>query len=143
QNLPKDKDSGSGGSGWMELGNWYRYGWRTADAEAKRVQSPKSTVQSLKNSNAVDAVSFSFRPVNTGEFPKVKNYPATFRYTFKIRVTSIEPLPEIARIEAFTDSIWEQCAVRLAWDKAARISLDAFNGAVEQLDKVSARNFRA
>src|SRR5258706_4401966 len=30
EHLPKDKDIGSGGSGWMELGNWYRYGWGTA-----------------------------------------------------------------------------------------------------------------
>src|SRR5262249_5906312 len=32
QHLPKQKDIGSGESGWMELGNWYRYGWHTADA---------------------------------------------------------------------------------------------------------------
>src|SRR5690349_12925680 len=47
EHLPKDKDIGSGTSGWMELGNWYRNGWRAADVEAK---------------TEADQITFSFRP---------------------------------------------------------------------------------
>ena len=32
QRLPKDREPGGGDVGWMELGNWFQYGWRTADA---------------------------------------------------------------------------------------------------------------
>src|ERR1039457_5320533 len=35
QRLPKDREPGGGDVGWMELGNWYTYKWRTADADAK------------------------------------------------------------------------------------------------------------
>src|SRR6266446_1684766 len=63
EHLPKDKDIGSGTSGWMELGNWYRYGWRTADVEAKAED---------------DRMTFSFRAVDAREFPKVKNYSVNF-----------------------------------------------------------------
>src|SRR5579884_4478496 len=32
QHLPKDRAPGGGDVGWMELGDWYRSDWRTADA---------------------------------------------------------------------------------------------------------------
>src|SRR6266545_5430508 len=35
QHLPKDREPGGGDVGWMELGNWYRGGWRVADTETK------------------------------------------------------------------------------------------------------------
>src|SRR2546422_715583 len=35
QHLPKTEETGSGASGWMELGNWYQSEWRNADTEAK------------------------------------------------------------------------------------------------------------
>ena len=88
----------------MELGNWYKYGWRTADAEAKADGN---------------TVTFTFRPVNAKEFPKLKDYPAAFRYTLKLRVASDDSLPKIERIEAFTDSALEARAVSLAWQKPA------------------------
>jgi len=136
EHLPKDKDIGSGGSGWMELGNWYRYGWRTADTEA--------TAEG-------NAVHFSFHPVNASEFPKLKNYPATFRYTLKIRVSAAKSsdsvsdrLPEIKSIRAYTDSVWEERAVRVVWDKPApaKTSFEAFNGSVKQVEKTSSRSRR-
>ena len=33
QRLPKDREPGGGDTGWMELGNWYQYDWRIADAD--------------------------------------------------------------------------------------------------------------
>ena len=35
QHLPKDREPGGGSVGWMELGNWYTYQWRVADAESQ------------------------------------------------------------------------------------------------------------
>jgi hypothetical protein len=111
------------------LGNWHKYNWRVADADAKADGA---------------AITFKFRPVNATEFPKVKTYPATFRHTLKLRVVSDTPLPKIDRIEAFTDSVFDRRAVRLAWKDAPprTLKLDAFNGAVEGLDKLSSRQFR-
>ena len=60
QHLPKDREPGGGSVGWMELGNWYTYKWRAADAEAKADGN---------------TVTFTFRPVNAKEFPKLKDYP--------------------------------------------------------------------
>ena len=60
QHLPKDREPGGGSVGWMELGNWYTYRWRTADAEAKADGK---------------AITFTFRPVNAKEFPKLNGLP--------------------------------------------------------------------
>lgn len=100
QRLPKDKEPGGGDVGWLELGNWHTYGWRTADAEAKAEGA---------------ALVFTFRPVNAKEFPKAGDYRATFRYTLKIRLAADTPLPEITRLEAFTDSMLAERSARLAW----------------------------
>jgi hypothetical protein len=116
RHLPKDREPGGGDNGWMELGNWYKYGWRTADTEV-----------------ATDgqAIAFTFRPVNASEFPKVKEYPAAFRYTLKVRVVSDDPLPPVQRISALTDSVNEERTVRLAWANAeqGRVDVQVFNGA--------------
>ena len=118
QHLPKDREPGGGSVGWMELGNWYTYQWRVADAEAKADGN---------------AVTFTFRPVNAKEFPNLKDYPAAFRYTLKLRVVSEAPLPKIERIEAFTDSTLEPRSVNLAWKSApaGKVSFEVFNGAFE------------
>ena len=113
----------------MELGNWYTYQWRAADAEAKADGN---------------AVTFTFRPVNAKEFPNLKDYPAAFRYTLKLRVVSEAPLPKIERIEAFTDSTLEPRIVNLAWKSAPaeKASFEAFNGAFEKSEKTSSRSSR-
>ncbi|HZR21195.1 MAG TPA: hypothetical protein VFE51_28190 [Verrucomicrobiae bacterium] len=121
QHLPKDRVPGGGDVGWMELGNWYRGGWRAADAEA--------------TSNG-PALTFTFRPVNAREFPKIKEYSAAFRYTLKLRITSKRTLPPIDKIEAFTDSTTETRRANLVW-KERPVSLPevtAFNGAVQTND---------
>jgi hypothetical protein len=115
QHLPKDREPGGGDVGWMELGNWYNYGWRIADTEAKTDGS---------------TVTFSFRPVNQREFPKLKDYPATFRFTLKLRVASDSSLPKITRIEAFTDSTTESRTATLAWERkpSSSLQVSGFNG---------------
>jgi hypothetical protein len=129
QHLPKDREPGGGDIGWHELGNWYTYHWRTADADARADGS---------------TVAFTFRPVNAQEFPNLHDYPAAFRYTLKVRVTSDAPLPLIDRIEAFTDSTLEPRVVNLAWKSASpdTASFEVFNGAFEKLDRTSSHSSR-
>ena len=120
QHLPKNREPGGADVGWMELGNWHNYNWRVADTDVKADGR---------------AIAFTFRPVNPSEFPKLNNYGATFRYTLKLRITSDGPLPKIERIEAFTDSMLEQRAVRLAWRKppARKSEVVVFNGKLEAI----------
>jgi hypothetical protein len=124
QHLPKDRQPGGADVGWMELGNWYRGDWREADCETKAIRSE---------------VIFTFRPVNEKEFPGIKDYPATFRYTLKIRVASDNALPKVERIEAFTDSVLSHALVRLEWKEPPRdrLKFEAFNGAVVTTKKLS------
>jgi hypothetical protein len=128
QHLPKDREPGGGSVGWMELGNWYTYKWRAADAEAKADGN---------------TVTFAFRPVNAKEFPKLKDYPAAFRYTLKLRVASEAPLPKVERIEAFTDSTLESRTVNLVWKSApvGKSSIEVFNGTLETSGNTSPRGF--
>jgi len=126
QHLPKDRQPGGGSVGWMELGNWYTYKWRTADAEAKAGDG---------------TITFTFRPVNEKEFPRLKDYPAAFRYTLKLQVASDAPLPKIERIEAFTDSTLEPRTVTLAWKSSAgmKSGFEVFNGVVQHLQPPASR----
>ena len=129
QHLPKDREPGGGSVGWMELGNWYTYQWRAADADAKADGN---------------SVTFMFRPVNAKEFLKLKDYPAAFRYTLKLRVASEASLPKIERLEAFTDSVLEPRSVILAWSSApaGKTSVEVFNGAMDTGEKSSSRSSR-
>jgi len=125
QHLPKDREPGGGSVGWMELGNWYTYNWRVADTEAMAEGS---------------AITFTFRPVNAKEFPRLKDYPAAFRYTLKLRVASDHALPAISSIEAFTDSRFEPLGiVRLAWNTkpASDLRFSVFNGTNTQTESSS------
>ena len=117
QHLPKNREPGGGDVGWMELGNWFKGGWRTAD-----------TLAHAEGAN----ISFTFRPVSAKEFPQQTNYNAEFRYTLKLRISSDLPLPKIERIEAFTDSITLTKTLRLVWQHSlpANLQFDPFNGAV-------------
>jgi hypothetical protein len=117
QHLPKDREPGGGDVGWMELGNWHRGGWRKADAD---LYSDGSTT------------TFTFHPVNRKEFPKLAGYPASFRYTLKLRVVTDIPSSKILKIQALTDSKLEERSVRLAWSKppSGDLGFEAFNGNV-------------
>jgi len=129
QRLPKDREPGGGDVGWWELGNWYNGGWRRADVVAEAEGQ---------------SVTFTFRPANRTEFPRLTDFPATYRYTLKLRLTSDEPLPPIDGWEAYTDSTWEQRAVRICWKNAPRASVtaEAFNGYVTAVQKPSASSRR-
>ncbi|MCX6905276.1 MAG: hypothetical protein NTW03_17720, partial [Verrucomicrobia bacterium] len=129
RHLPKDRQPGGGDMGWMELGNWWKSNWRVADAEASVVG--KTMV-------------FTFRPVNRKEFPKLKDYPASYRYTLKLRVNSDAPLPAVERMEAFTDSTLEARAVRLSWERppSDQLSFEVFNGRLEAVEKSGPREVR-
>ena len=129
QRLPKDREAGGGDVGWMELGNWYKHGWRVADTNVERTD---------------DSLIFTFQPVDLHEFPQVKDYPARFRYTLKLRVTSDATLPVVERFEAYTDSRLGERVVRLVWDKApgGEPSFEAFNGSVDGVDRESRRSQR-
>jgi hypothetical protein len=129
QHLPKDREPGGGSVGWMELGNWYTYKWRVADAEAKADGN---------------SLAFTIRPVNAKEFPNLKDYPAPFRYTLKLRVAADTLLPKIAQIEAFTDSTLEPSIVKLEWQSAPGgiRNFEVFNGVFETAEKTSPRGSR-
>ena len=118
EHLPKDRELGNGWSGWLELGNWYNGGWRVADA-----------VQSISG----NSVRFIFRPVNEHEFPNLKDYASTGRFTLKVRVTADRALPKILRIRALTDSKLADDSVRIAWQRApvaSDVHTEAFNGKI-------------
>lgn len=127
QRLPTDREPGGGDVGWWELGNWYTGEWRVADAAVEV---------------AGTAATFTFRPLNEHEFPQPTGFPAAYRFTLKIRVTSDLPLPDIERLEAYTDSTWVQQRVRLVWQHARRkeASVEAFNGEVISVEKSSPRS---
>ncbi len=113
QHLPKDRAPGGGDVGWMELGNWYRGGWRVADTE--------TTTEGA-------TISFTFHEVNKSEFPKLTAYPADYRYTLKIRGVSDEALPRVDQIEAYTDSSIEPRTFLLAEGPSSWSEVTAFNG---------------
>ncbi len=121
QHLPKDREPGGGDNGWVELGNWYTGGWRTADSE--------QTVSG-------NSVRFTFRPINAHEFPDLKDYSSTGRFTLKLRVTGDQPLPKIRRLQAFTDSTPTNRTFSFDWspavnfNPAAGVEVTAFNGQV-------------
>jgi hypothetical protein len=117
QHMPKDQLLGSGYSGWMELGDWYNGGWRVAD-----------TVQTISR----NSIHFTFRPINAHEYPELTNYSSTGRSTLKIRIVSDQPLPNVLKIRALTDSTLTNRAVRIAWEQAPApdFQATAYNGQI-------------
>ncbi len=125
--LPKDREPGGGDVGWFELGNWWTYSWRRADADL----TPDGT-----------ALHFKFRPVSAREFPALAGYPAEFRFTLKVRVVGSDPLPAIRNWVALTDSRSVENEARVVWQEPAREpAFFVFNGgllASERPDLLSA-----
>jgi len=111
---PRDRPSGAGSSGWLELGDWHRGRWRRADTSLKRTGS---------------TCIFTFRPLSREEFPKLKNFPVTYRRTLKIRVVGSSPLPPVKAFKAFTDSTWEKTRfVFLSGGGQVPSKVEVFNG---------------
>lgn len=129
QRLPKDHEPGGGRVSWYELGNWHTHKWREADTEVAVVENQRT---------------FTFRPGNAKESPKLADYPADFRFTLKIRVNADTPLPPIKKLGAFTDSVIEARTVQLAFAEATAKcpDLTAFNGAIEDVEEIAPAQFR-
>lgn len=114
QRLPKDREPGGGDVGWWELGNWYRGEWRRADTNLE--------------SNG-RALTFTFRPLNEKEYPNETGYPATWRYTLKLRVVGPSGPSRVEKFEAFTDSTLAERLLRLVWKRQATPpKVEVFNG---------------
>ena len=126
QHFAKDREPGGGDAGWLELGNWFNGAWRVADTE-----------QSISGRS----IHFTFRPVNSKEFPDLKDYASTARFTLKIRITCDQPLPTVSRIHALTDSTLEERSFHVAWERqpAANLRAEAFNGQVVTVTATSNR----
>jgi len=125
QRIPRDQPSGSGGSGWLNVGDWYQGKWLKADTNLQ-IAGPVCT--------------FTFNPVNAAEFPNLKDFAANYRSTFKLRVVGEKPLPKIEAFEAWTDSAWEEMAFEVEWGGTAQAQqqvwdgrLEIFNGHVKQV----------
>ena len=127
--IPRGEPSGAGGSGWLNVGDWFQGKWLTADTNLK-----------------IDGTTytFTFNPVNAKEFPKLTDFPAPYRSTLKLRVIAASPLPKINTFEAYTDSIWEKLEFEIEWGRTARKQrqvwdgrLEIFNGLIEQVRPIS------
>jgi hypothetical protein len=126
QHFPKDRELGSGFSGWMQLGDWYNGGWRVADTE-----------ESITN----NSIRFTFRPINAHEYPDLTNYSSTGRFTLKIRIVGDQPFPKVLRIHALTDSTLADSTVRIVWERppAANFRATVFNGKILSTTAASRR----
>jgi hypothetical protein len=126
QHLTKDHEPGGGDTGWLELGNWSNGGWRVADTE-----------QSISG----NSIQFTFQPINAHEYPELKNYSSTGRFTLKIRLASDQSLPKILRFHALTDSTMAERLVRIAWERppASNFQVKAFNGEIVSATTQSTR----
>ncbi len=126
--IPRDAPSGSGSSGWLNVGDWIQGDWKTADVE---VASEGATF------------AYTFRPVSRKEFPDLKDFDATYRTTFKIRLVGKSPLKEIRSFEAHTDTVLKPMDVEIVWGGPAKEHetwdghLEAFNGEIEAVAPLS------
>jgi len=122
--IPRDRESGAGGSGWLDVGDWYNGRWRDADA-AVAIEGRTAT--------------YTFRPINAKEFPDLRDFDAKYRTTLKVRLLSPEQAPEITSLAAFSDSVWQHEHVAVEWspekakEVALRANIGAFNGEVPSL----------
>ena len=122
--IPRDRPSGAGGSGWLNVGDWFQGKWVKADTNL----DVKGTTYT-----------FTFNPVNAKEFPGLKDFSAPYRSTLKLRVVADKPLPAIDVFEAYTDSVWNTLEFEVEWGGTARSQqiwdgrLEVFNGISEQV----------
>ncbi|MEP0842046.1 MAG: hypothetical protein HRF43_04965 [Phycisphaerae bacterium] len=126
--IPRDQPSGAGGSGWLDIGDWYNGRWRPADTK-------------LEVSGSTFA--FSFNPLNIKEFPNIKDFPAAYRTTLKLRIVGEAALPRIERFQAFTDSVYKPLAFEVEWGGTAKEAqawdgrLEVFNGRLEGVEPLA------
>jgi len=126
--IPRDQPSGSGGSGWLDIGDWFQGRWLVADA----------TLEVHGN-----RLTYTFRPVNAKEFRNLKDFAAPYRTTLKLRVVGEAPLPRIASFQAFTDSTLKPLELDIEWGGTAESEqvwdgrLEVFNGTIEKISPLS------
>lgn len=116
ERAPRDKLLGSGGSGWMEAGDWYQGKWQDADC------------QMAANGGEW---TYTFNPINAKEFTQYPNFNATYRTTLKIRLLFPDKAPRIACIKTYTDSVWQQGSVIVEWGGTATSGDERWDGKAE------------
>jgi hypothetical protein len=122
--IPRDQLSGAGGSGWLNVGDWYQGRWREADA---RLDAAGNTW------------TWTFRPVNAKEFANLKDFAASYRTTMKLRLRFDAPGPKVEALRAFSDSTWKSAECIIQWGGAAQDSqvwdgrLEVFNGYAQEV----------
>jgi hypothetical protein len=127
--IPRNRPSGAGDSGWLNIGDWFQGKWRKADT---KLQVDGSTY------------AFTFNLLNAKEFPDMKDFPPEYRSTMKLRVIGGAPLPKIQAIECYTDSTWEPLEFEVEWGATAKQQqtwdggLEVFNGTIEKIQPISA-----
>ena len=102
--IPRDKVAGSGGSGWLNVGDWYNGKWKDADVE-------------LATDDAT--WTYTFKPVNEKEFPGLNDFDAKYRSTLKLRLLFPDQAPPVAAFHTFTDSTWDQAEAAVMWGGTA------------------------
>mgnify|MGYP001105167970 CR=1 FL=1 len=127
--IPREKSSGAGSSGWLDVGDWFQGKWVKADTNLD-VEGATCT--------------FTFNPVNAKEFPKLNDFSARHRSTLKLRVVADKTLPVIDAFEAYTDSVWSTLELEFQWGGTAQKQrqnwdgrLEVFNGIIEQVQSLS------
>lgn len=126
--IPRDRPSGAGSSGWLDIGDWFQGKWVMADTKVAKDG---------------EVYTFTFFPVNAKEFRDVGDFAATWRTTLKLRVIAETPLAAIASFEAYTDSTWQPLAFEVEWGGAAEKPqtwdgrIEAFNGVIESVEPLS------
>jgi len=127
--IPRDRPSGAGSSGWLNVGDWFQGRWQKAD-----------TNLDIKGTT----YTFTFNPINSKEFPQLKDFPARYRSTLKLRVIADSALPTVNTFEAYTDSVFSRLEFEVEWGGTAQQQqiwdgrLEVFNGIIEQVQPVSA-----
>ena len=121
--IPRDHLSGAGGSGWLNIGDWYQGQWR--DADARLTVSGRTWT-------------WTFEPVNRKEFPDLEDFPAAWRTTMKIRLVGDAAL-KTAAVRVFSDSTWKAADVAIEWGGTAEAEqvwdgrLEVFNGCADRV----------
>ncbi|MFI5377948.1 MAG: hypothetical protein ACHRHE_01465 [Tepidisphaerales bacterium] len=129
QRIPRDRPSGSGGSGWLNVGDWYQGKWQAADA-AVEVKGATLT--------------YTFNPVNAKEFKGLKDFAAKYRSTMKVRVMSDKPLPAIKSLDAYTDSTLAGLGFEVEWADATQDArIEVFNGTLVKAAETAGNVTRA
>jgi hypothetical protein len=130
--IPRDRPSGAGGSGWLNVGDWFSGKWVRADTNLA-VEGATYT--------------FTFNPINAAEFPDIKDFPAQYRSTLKLRLIADKPLPKITAFQACTDSVWDALEFDLEWGGTSKQDqqiwdgrLEVFNGIIKNLQPLSPKS---